>query len=544
MAPKPSGHPRSVSPTVVSGTRLVLAFLILAGAAAGSGAVEPTSELDGLPIVHIVYDRRDIFDTSDPATSSWPFRAANAIHIKSKEGFVRSMLLFEEGDPYSEALAAESARLLRSLGFMNPVVITATRIEGGVEVTVRTHDQWSLQVGADAGISGGRSSFGIQLQEENLLGWGKSLTLGFDSDVERDTRSIQYRDPNILGSRWTADLIYERRTDGDRRRVRAERPFFALDTERAWGGWWETEELVEHLYADGESVVEGLRRTEMLRGWYGIRLSSNRVVTRRLTAGFDRQHSSYGDWAFEADGTAYPTPEEIEISGVRIGYEQITDNYEVLYGFRTWSAQEDVALGPILSLAATFSAPALGGDSRRALFEGTFSAARHRGRWLVLGDIWASGRFDGGDAEDVLVGAQLAAAQIGERGFQLRLLVEGTHELALDRQLTLGADIGLRGWDPDTFDGTGRALVNAQWRTILFRDVLQLFSVGAVAFVDAGATWDPRVGRDTDGVRTDAGIGLLFDLSRISSTNTARVEIAFPDDGSGYVVSIIGSSLF
>ena len=37
-----------------------------------------------------------------------------------------------------------------------------------------------------------------------------------------------------------------------------------------------------------------------------------------------------------------------------------------------------------------------------------------------------------------------------------------------------------RGWDPDTFDGTGRALVNAQWRTILFRDVLRLFSVGAV----------------------------------------------------------------
>ena len=102
----------------------------------------------------------------------------------------------------------------------------------------------------------------------------------------------------------------------------------------------------------------------------------------------------------------------------------------------------------------------------------------------------------------------------------------------------------MRGWDPDFFDGTRRALVNAQWRRILFRDVAHLFSVGAVVFADAGQTWGPRVGRGTDGIRTDAGFGLLFDLSRISVSNVARVEIAWPDDGSGPVVAIVGSSLF
>jgi hypothetical protein len=162
----------------------------------------------------------------------------------------------------------------------------------------------------------------------------------------------------------------------------------------------------------------------------------------------------------------------------------------------------------------------------------------------VLGDAWFSGRFDRSEPQDILVGAQFAAAQIGERGFQFRVLAESSYRLELDRQLTLGSDVGLRGWDPDYFDGTGRALVNAQWRTILFRDVLQFFSVGAVVFADAGKTWGARVGDDTGGVRVDGGVGLLFDLSRFSTNNVMRLEIAWPDDGGPFVVSITGGALF
>ncbi len=215
-----------------------------------------------------------------------------------------------------------------------------------------------------------------------------------------------------------------------------------------------------------------------------------------------------------------------------------------LYGFRAWSTQEDIGLGPNFSAGITLSAPALGGDMNQVLYDGLFSIARHRGSWLMMGDAWLTGRFDGDQPENVVFGIQLAASQIGQRGFQFRVLFEASHELELNRQLTLGADIGLRGWDPDYFDGTGRALVNAQWRTIVFRDVLNLFSVGVVVFADAGETWDPRVGPDTGGVRVDAGAGLLFDLSRYALSNVLRVEVAWPDDRSGPVLTLTGSALF
>jgi len=138
----------------------------------------------------------------------------------------------------------------------------------------------------------------------------------------------------------------------------------------------------------------------------------------------------------------------------------------------------------------------------------------------------------------------VGAAQLGTRGWQVRLFAENSRNLDLNRQLTLGAEIGLRGWDPDYFDGTGRALLNIQWRRLIKERVLGLFSVGVVVFGDAGATWDPRVGQDTDGIRLDAGVGLLFDLAHLSRSNLLRVDVAMPDDGSGPTITVSTSTIF
>jgi hypothetical protein len=137
-----------------------------------------------------------------------------------------------------------------------------------------------------------------------------------------------------------------------------------------------------------------------------------------------------------------------------------------------------------------------------------------------------------------VAGFQVGAAQLGDRGFQLRLTAETSHNLALNRQLALGADTGLRGWDPDYFDGTGRAVLNVQWRTLVKEDVLGLFSFGALVFADAGSTWGPRVGPGTDGVRLDAGVGLLFDLSHLSRSSLLQVSAGVPDNGSGFVIIV------
>lgn len=510
-------------------------------AVAGSAGAD---DLDGLPIVRLHFVRHNIFDLDDPKTSSWPFRWANALHVVSRESMIRSMLVLEEGMPYSRRDAEESARILRSLGFLNPVFITAERVEGGVEVTVVTHDQWTLELRADGDLSGDRSGWSLAFLEQNLLGHGKRVKLEYSSDDERDTWAGEYFDPNILGTRWQARLQYEDSTDGSRSRVHLQRPFFSLATRRAWGGEWLDESRVEHLYAAGETTVDGRRSSDVLGAWGGLRLPGDGGLVRRLILGWQTRDDRFTDWQWTDDGTAYPTPDDRRISGPRLGFELVSDRFEVLEGFRGFAAQEDIALGPNLKLGVIASLPAFGGDRQRWLLDAAMEHTFHRDGWLVLASAWASGRLEAAGLENLRLGGQLAASQLGARVWQLRLLVEDTHDLDLDRQLTLGADAGLRGWDPDFFDGTGRALLNVQRRHLVKRDLWNVFSIGVAVFGDAGITWDARVGDSTAGVRLAAGLGLIADMTSIGLYNLLRLDVGFPDDGSGPTITVTSSALF
>jgi hemolysin activation/secretion protein len=113
-----------------------------------------------------------------------------------------------------------------------------------------------------------------------------------------------------------------------------------------------------------------------------------------------------------------------------------------------------------------------------------------------------------------------------------------------ERQLTLGADTGLRGYDPKTFDGTSRVVTNLEWRRRITGELLHVAALGLTAFADGGKTWGARVGPPTDGWRGDVGAGLLVEITRASIVRILRLEIAYPDRGKGPVFQLTSDSLF
>ncbi len=533
---------------------LILTLLVLAlpPPSLVSADEEIEDPLRGLPIVRIVFIRNNIFDTSNPKTSAWFYRGANAINVITREGFIRSMLLFSEGDRYSPGRAVESARILRSLGFLNPVNITARPLaadgQDGVEITVETFDRWTFEIGAELGLFGDRSDDSVAFVEENFWGWGREISIEYESDNERDSWTYAFFDPNVLGQRWRARIQREESSDGSADLWRVEYPFYSLSTSHTWGIQWTRKDAEEHLYSESETTVLGRHLHDGWYLWGGFRLAGNGDVTRRLVAGYEHRRERYRDWAEVGDEGAevvvYPSPEKQRIEGIRLNYEQISNHFEVLYGFRAWSKQEDVAMGPNMKFGFTASLPSLGADKLRFLANGSFATARHRGNWLFLGKAWFETRIENGGVHNGLVGVQLAAAELGKRGWQARLRMENIDNPDSNSQLTLGADTGLRGWDPDYFDGTGRVVANIQWRTLLVEDLGELFSLGVVAFADAGHTWGARVGQGTQRVRFDAGIGLLVDLTNIGRARLLRIDLACPDDNSGWVVTATSSTLF
>ncbi len=516
----------------------MLGAFLLMWAVSGPAQLPP-----GPPIVAIHVVRHDVFDLSDPETSSWPYRAANALHTLSRERFIRSLLLFKEGDPWDPALAAESERLLRETGFLNPVHIFARPAGEGVEVFVETRDQWTLELSVNYGRMGHRQKAGVSLSEQNFLGWGKSVFLDARSDPERDSITAGYSDPLFLKSRWRLSVAHREASDGTADEFSLSYPFYSLATPQAGGIVYRRESLVEHLWVSGKKTVSGDALRRSLLVWGGLRLSGDGEVTRRLTAGIFAERAAFSRWSYRTGGF-YPEPEDRELVGLQVGFENQSRHWEVVEGFRGWLRQEDVPLGPNYAVTLGFSLPGLGGDRVRLPYQVSVFRAQLGGgwyRWLSLG---SAGRVEKGDVADAVTRVEAGVAQVGDRGFRLRGVVELGQRLGLDRQLTLGANTGLRGWDPDTFDGTSRAVVNAEWRQRLTGEVLHVVVLGVVVFADAGKTWGARVGPDTNGWRADAGFGILGEITRAAILRVVRLEVAYPDRGKGPVVLLTGVSLF
>ena len=512
----------------------------LVALSAGAGAIEVAP---GTPIVAVRIVRHDVFDIDDPATSAWAYRAVNALHVLSRENFIRAMLLFRVGDPLDPLRLAESEIILRETGFLNPVSITARPVAGGAEVVVETRDQFTFELSVDYSKAGSRNQSGVSVTEENLFGWGKGVQVAVDSTPERTSKAVRYEDPLLFGSRWRLVTSYKDSSDGSTEFLQVEYPFFALSTPRAAGIEWRSEDLQSYLWSDAQRSVVGHSDTRKFELWGGLRLPGGGIVTNRLTLGAFGERAAFADWR-RLDGTPYPQPEDRDLMGAEVGWQHLTFRWELVQGFRAWKRQEDLPLGPNWVLTVGLSLPAFGGDRARLRYHGSLTVGQLHGRtysWLIA-DL--TGRVEDGGFANAITHVEVGGAVTGTAGWRGRVAADLGHDLDGERQLTLGADVGLRGYDPNTFDGTSRVVTNLEWRHRITGELLHFMMLGVTAFADAGITWGARVGPPTGGWRSDVGVGLLAELTRTSVARVVRLEVALPDQGGGPVFLVTTSSLF
>ncbi len=521
---------------VALGLAFVLTGLGARGAVVGDVAA-------GTPIVAVRVNRHDVFDLDDPATSAWPYRWVDALHMLSREDFIRRLLLFKVGDVLDPARLEETEIILRGTEFLNPVSISARPAPGGAEVIVETHDQWTLALNLSFGVEGDRRSGTAGIKDDNFLGLGKSLLFDIKDDPERTSTTFRYRDITFLGSRWQLELEHQESTDGSADHVRVEYPFFSLSTPRAGGVEWKREKSTEYLWSEGERRVAGDTDTQEWEVWGGLRLPGGDVRVNRLLLGAFGESAHFKNWE-SLYGPPYRQPQDRDLVGPQLGWERTTFRWKVVRGFRAWYRQEDLALGPNWRVMTGLSLPLFGGDSAKLRYRAAFDSGQLTGRVFTWQRVGLSGRIENRGLANAISHVELGGALTGAAGLRGRIAADFGNALDGERQLTLGADTGLRGYDPNTFDGTSRALGNVEWRRRLTGEVLSLAALGVAVFADCGKTWGERVGPSTEGWRSDLGAGLLVELTRTSNVRIVRFEVAFPDRGGGPVYLITTESLF
>ena len=113
-------------------------------------ALPEAAELErlGAVIGEVFIYNENIFDLEDPEENKGLYRLANKLHIRTQPQVIRQQLLFKSGDPYSQRLLDESARILRSARYLYDASVRPVAFKDGrVDIAVTTRDVWTLNPG-------------------------------------------------------------------------------------------------------------------------------------------------------------------------------------------------------------------------------------------------------------------------------------------------------------------------------------------------------------------------------------------------------------
>ena len=492
-------------------------------------------------IGEVILDARDVFETGKPDEDKALFRLANFLHINTRASTIRDQLLFTSGDVYSRRLLDESERLLRENRYFYDARIDPVRYCNGiVDVTVRTRDVWTLNVGASGSRQGGKNKTNIEFEELNLFGLGSKLSVDMLSDVDRDSVIFEYTDPHLGKSQTLLSTKFIDSSDGEATSFVLDRPFFALDTRWSAGVELLGDDRVETFYDRGEPQAQlGHSRTygQVHGGW--SRGLQNGWVSR-WSAGLVHDSSRFSP--VDDSTSPMPVPGERTYTYPFIRYELLEDRFITTQNHNQIGRTEDVYLGTHLLAELGYSSNLFGGANDALVFRlnaGTGIGDPQKTLWLLNAGI--AGRLEDGQALDTRITADTGYYR---RQSDKRLLYIGASILAavspdLDDPIYLGGDNGLRGYPLRYQGGEGKAFLTVEQRFFTDWYPFRLAHVGGAVFADVGRTWGRSAVSESDlGWLGDVGFGLRLSPTRSGRGHMLHLDVAFPLNASGDIDNV------
>lgn len=485
----------------------------------------PGESLDGLPIIEISIENRDIFDLEREDQNLWIHRLANRLHINTQKETIAKQLLFDPRGQYNQQLIDETERLLRSRGYIHDARITAEEICGqGVKLTVTTVDNWTLTPSISFSRSGGETRTALEVQESNLLGLGTEVVILTESDEDRDSNAFIYRDKNWLGDFKSLKLEIADNSDGHVYQVDTIRPFVKLDSRYAYSVEASSIERENPVYEQGDEVASIGEMNDSLLLSYGWSdgLVDNRVSRFRL--GWFFNELQY----YRVDDTSVELPEDVDKSYPFFEYEYLKVEYVERVNFRVMGITEDIKLGNSLRTRIGWKDEAYGASQDGHAIEVDYSFGNFiTAHTLSLFDLELS-HEDYETIDDIgriTLQGQLYHFRGVNHSYVVRSRLEAAQNPELFERIEVGGDSDLKGY-PVRFQNGDRAFTLSVERRVYFNVYLwQLLKFGFAVFAEAGSAW---TGGEDPVWLSDIGTGLRMVSTRQSSSKVLHFDIAFP----------------
>ena len=395
--------------------------------------------------------RQDVFNTDDPAEDNVAFRLANRWHVVTREGAVRDLLLFREGDSVTVDEIAESERSLRAKAYLYDARIVANSVcpasgEGHsrvsrVDLVVVTRDVWSLSPELSVTRTGGEDRVRAGISEINLVGGGSRLDVALFENLDRRGVGASYEDANLGRSRIGVQFRYDDTDDGELVEAGIGQPFYALSARRSWNAYVLRSNTLQGLYRGGErfaSFRRGYRLAQLSRGWSAGRRNGwvSRTVAGVTLEDWRHSPASQSPLTFPSRRFVYPW----------MSFHRIEDEYAQVRNVDRVQTTEDVYLGRRYDLLFGYSGD---GDGYAIASAEYRDGHRHADRGILRYGVRLSGYWNATTRQPENAIARLWASYRYRQTPRWALILDGdataSDGLTADQQVLIGGQFGAAG---------------------------------------------------------------------------------------------------
>jgi hypothetical protein len=494
---------------------------------------------DGRPIRAIVIDARTVFGDDDSLIPHFVRLIGNDLHWQTRVATVRLDLLFAEGDPCDPRRLSETERLLRARPYIRSATVEATSTDdGGVLVTVRVRDEFSLEVRTTVQNGGEVPIRRFVVTEDDVLGRGIHAQAYYNSFGRRAAVDGDLLDHHFLNRRLETELTLGKSEVGPVGEESLRRAFES-DFDRV--AWRESARYRKEPFPLVSTALGTVLQPT-------VRTGVDVGVARRF--GVPGQLQVVGlvlayDRALAEGAPLAPTAALDSIAGALLAgrfEERRRVRVHLLVGARKLafhphrgvdavSGVEDVPEGVQAGLVlgkSLFGGAGLDHDWFSAME--VSSGADVNGRLLVFTRAKVEGRYleSAGNWDGILADGQILVYDIGDRATTvLAADAAGGWNTRTPFQLLLAGGDGLRGYGSLGLP-VGRRLVLRGEQRYFFGTAFGFADVGGAVFAETGRGWagDAAFGAST-GMLGTVGIGLRVAAPH-GSRRTYRLDLAMP----------------
>lgn len=498
---------------------------------------------EGQPITAIRFHQLPLFDTRLPDENRQIHRIANALHRNTRRSTLLKQLKLQAGAPFSAEVTAEAERRLRQNVYISRVQITPKyNCAGELIVWVITQDSWAITPGFNYSQIDDETTVDLSLTHSNFFGLGHRLSMGYTKREEEDSVSANYYAPRLFSPGIDLRFGVTRGDWIDAQHASLEKPFLTYNTTFAYGVSHQSRHFERNIYLRGASFYKYDYEVDRINVYWGVSQGVQNHRVGRWRVGLTQNRLS-----FETLASVNPNTVDIAVTSdindrhrhmAWIAYNSFSTHFAKRTNIRNIKRLEDIPKGVIWRLSL--------GYGEDEIDEGEFintqaglrlSPLFTKKHILQTGiNISADWKRETEEIENGFSTLDLNYFWLLRPNHRIVFEAIGIHgkNLTLDRLLTQGGAMGLRGY-PSLYQlGNNFYRTTTEYRYYFQRELLNIFQFATALYVDAGQA---RFSEEIEGLQNNAdydetlwniGFGLRIASNRIGFGSIAHINIAKP----------------